>query len=156
MAKMDWTKKLGYLVYRGIHIYICMCVCVRVWGIYEIVIWKPPILFYGLPWWLRGKESTRHAGGTGDPDFTPWVGKSPWRSAWQPCTTLTWRIPWTEECGGLQSTVLQRVGRDWSDLAHVVLFYKTLSRPSNKFNQVTFMSEIKICHTLSFGLNMES
>ena len=27
---------------------------------------------------------------------------------------LAWRIPWTEEPGGLQSTGLQRVGRDWA------------------------------------------
>ena len=27
---------------------------------------------------------------------------------------LAWRIPWTEEPGGLQSMVLQRVGHDWS------------------------------------------
>ena len=26
---------------------------------------------------------------------------------------LAWRIPWTEESGGLQSTGLQRVGNDW-------------------------------------------
>ena len=26
---------------------------------------------------------------------------------------LAWRIPWTEEPGGLQSTGLQRVGHDW-------------------------------------------
>ena len=25
---------------------------------------------------------------------------------------LAWKIPWTEELGGLQSTVLQRVGHD--------------------------------------------
>ena len=25
---------------------------------------------------------------------------------------LAWRIPWTEECGGLQSTGSQRVGHD--------------------------------------------
>ena len=30
---------------------------------------------------------------------------------------LAWRIPWTEELCGLWSTGLQRVGRDWSDLA---------------------------------------
>ena len=30
---------------------------------------------------------------------------------------LAWRIPWTEEPGGLQSTGSQRVGHDWSDLA---------------------------------------
>ena len=27
-------------------------------------------------------------------------------------STLAWEIPWTEEPGGLQSTVLQRVGHD--------------------------------------------
>ena len=31
---------------------------------------------------------------------------------------LAWEIPWTEEPGGLQSIVLQRVRQDWSDLAH--------------------------------------
>ena len=30
---------------------------------------------------------------------------------------LAWRIPWTEEPGGLQSKGSQRVGHDWSDLA---------------------------------------
>ena len=30
---------------------------------------------------------------------------------------LAWRIPWTEESGGLQSTGSQRVGHDWSNLA---------------------------------------
>ena len=27
---------------------------------------------------------------------------------------LAWRIPWTEEPGGLQSTGLQRIGHDWA------------------------------------------
>ena len=31
---------------------------------------------------------------------------------------LAWRIPWTEEPGGLRSMGLQRVRHDWSDLAH--------------------------------------
>ena len=31
---------------------------------------------------------------------------------------LAWRIPWTEEPGGLQSIGLPRVGHGWSDLAH--------------------------------------
>ena len=30
-----------------------------------------------------------------------------------------WRIPWTEEPGQLQSIVSQRVGHDWSNLAHM-------------------------------------
>ena len=32
-------------------------------------------------------------------------------------STLSWRIPGTEEPGGLPSMGLQRVGHDWSDLA---------------------------------------
>ena len=45
--------------------------------------------------------------------FIPWVGKILWRRAWQPhSSVLAWRIPWREEPGGLQSTVLQRVGHD--------------------------------------------
>ena len=32
---------------------------------------------------------------------------------------LAWRIPWIEEPGGLQSVVSQRVGRDWSNIAHM-------------------------------------
>ena len=31
---------------------------------------------------------------------------------------LAWKIPRTEEPGGLQSMGLQRVGHDWGDLAH--------------------------------------
>ena len=31
---------------------------------------------------------------------------------------LAWRIPWTEEPGGLQSIALPRVGHDWSDCTH--------------------------------------
>ena len=31
---------------------------------------------------------------------------------------LAWRIPWTEEPGGLQSMGSQRVGHEWSNLAH--------------------------------------
>ena len=32
---------------------------------------------------------------------------------------LAWRIPWTEQSGGLQSTVSHRVGHNWSNLACV-------------------------------------
>ena len=33
------------------------------------------------------------------------------------CSILAWRVPWTEEPGGLQPTESQRAGHDWSDLA---------------------------------------
>ena len=35
------------------------------------------------------------------------------------CSILAWRIPWTEESGGLQSIGLQRVGYDQSNLARM-------------------------------------
>ena len=49
-------------------------------------------------------------------------GKILWRRAWQP-SILAWRIPGTEEPGGLQSMGSQRVRHDWSYWAslHVCL-----------------------------------
>ena len=45
--------------------------------------------------------------------FDPWIGKIPWKTAWKPTSVnLAWRIPWTEEAGGLQSKGLQKVGHD--------------------------------------------
>ena len=34
---------------------------------------------------------------------------------------LAWRIPWTEELGGLLSMGLQRVGHDWATNTHILL-----------------------------------
>ena len=42
-----------------------------------------------------------------------------------PFSILTWRIPWTEESGGLQSKVSQRVRYDWSDLARTQVWKST-------------------------------
>ena len=48
------------------------------------------------------------------------VGKIPWTRAWQPTPVfLPGESPWTEEPGGLQSIESQRVGHDWSKLAHI-------------------------------------
>ena len=33
------------------------------------------------------------------------------------CSILAWRIPWTEEPGGLQFMGLQRVRHNWNNLA---------------------------------------
>ena len=38
-------------------------------------------------------------------------------------STLAWRIPWTEEPGGLPSMGSHRVGHDWSNLAAVAAAY---------------------------------
>ena len=45
--------------------------------------------------------------------FDPWVGKIPWRRAWQPTPIfLPGEYPWTEEPGGLQPMGLQRVRQE--------------------------------------------
>ena len=37
-------------------------------------------------------------------------------------SVLAWRIPWTEETGGLQSVGLPRVGHNGSDLSQVDIY----------------------------------
>ena len=50
----------------------------------------------GLPWRLSGKESACSAG---DPRSIPGLGRSAGEGDGYPI--LAWRIPWTEEPGGL-------------------------------------------------------
>ena len=38
-------------------------------------------LVFGLPWWLRWQRIHLQCG---RPGFDPWVGKIPWKRAWQP------------------------------------------------------------------------
>ena len=47
--------------------------------------------------------------------FSPWVRKIPLEQGMATHSILAWRIPWTEDPGGLQSTRLQKVGHDRSD-----------------------------------------
>ena len=60
-----------------------------------------------------GKELTCQSRRLKRRGFDPWVGKIPWRRAWQPVPVfLLWRISWTEEPGELWSIRWQRVGHD--------------------------------------------
>ena len=56
-----------------------------------------------LPLWLRGKESTCNAGVTGYSSSIPGSGRSLEQGKVTHSSNLAWRIPWTEEPGGLQS-----------------------------------------------------
>ena len=59
----------------------------------------------GFPRGSDGKETVCNVGDLG---FDPWVGKIPWRRAWQPTPVcLSGESPWTEEPGRLQSVVLK-------------------------------------------------
>ena len=48
-------------------------------------------------------------------------GKS--KYIWNGSDILAWRIPWTEETGGLQSTGSQRVGPDWATNTFIFHIY---------------------------------
>ena len=65
------------------------------------------IEFVGLPWWLRVCLQCKRPMflGREDPLEKGMATHS---------SILAWRIPWTEESGGLQSMWLQRVGHDWA------------------------------------------
>ena len=54
-----------------------------------------------------GKESARNVG---DPGSIHALGRSPEKEIATHSSILAWRIPWTEEPGGLQSMGSQRVG----------------------------------------------
>ena len=67
----------------------------------------------GFPGCLSSKESACNEGDSGS---IPGLGRSPGGGNGTNSSILAWRIPWTEEPGGLQSMRSQRVGHDW---AHV-------------------------------------
>ena len=56
----------------------------------------------GLLWWLRWESTGLQRG---RPGFSPWVGKE--KEMATHSNILAWRIPWTEEPGGLHFTAPQ-------------------------------------------------
>ena len=49
---------------------------------------------------------------SGDMGSIPGLGRSPEEEMTTHSNILAWKIPWTEERGGLQSMGLERVGHD--------------------------------------------
>ena len=71
----------------------------------------PTQVFLGFPGGSDGKEPACNAGDLG---LIPGLGRSLEESMATHSSILAWRIPWTEEPGGLQSTGSQRVGHVWA------------------------------------------
>ena len=73
--------------------------------------------YWGFPHSLVGKES---ACNMGDPGSIPGLGRSPGEGNSNPLqfSFLAWRIPRTEDPGGLQSMGLQRVRHAWATNTH--------------------------------------
>ena len=59
-----------------------------------------------------GSDGTQFACNAGDPGSILGSGRSPGGGNGNPFSILAWKIPWTEELDGLQSTGLQRVGHN--------------------------------------------
>ena len=77
------------------HIYVCVCTHIH----------------KGFP---AGMVVNNHPpANAGDTGLIPGWGRSPGEGNMAPhSSVLVWRIPWTEEPGGLQSMGTQRVGHD--------------------------------------------
>ena len=58
------------------------------------------------------KNPLANAGDTRDEGSIPDSGRSPGEEMATCSSILAWKIPWTEEPGGLQSIESQRVGHD--------------------------------------------
>ena len=71
-------------------------------------------------------------------------------------STLGWKIPWTEEPGGLLSMGSHRVGHDWSDLAaaaaaaivnDTLIFISIFNSSLLEYrNTVIFVSDFVFCN----------
>ena len=66
--------------------------------------------FMGSP---AGSDSKKSACNAGDPGMIPGSGRSLAKGKPTHSSTLTWRIPWTEEAGELESMGSQRVRHSW-------------------------------------------
>ena len=98
-----------FYIHTYIYIYICVCVCVCV------CVWCFPggSEVKNLPAVQEPREM--HIWSLGQEDPLEEVMATP-------SSILAWRMPWTEEPGGLQSIASQRVGHDWSDLACIHVY----------------------------------
>ena len=67
----------------------------------------------GFPGSSDGKESAYHAGDVG---LIPGSGSSPGEGNGRHSSILAWKIPWTEETGGLER-VGQGLARSWTRLS---------------------------------------
>ena len=66
----------------------------------------------GFPGGSVVKNPPDNAGDLRDAGSIPGLGRSPGGGHGNPLSVLAWRLPWTEEPGGLQSIGLHRVGHD--------------------------------------------
>ena len=101
-----------------------------------------------LPKRLSGKESTCQFRRC---RFDPWVGRSPGGGSGNHSSIVAWKIPWTEEPGGLQSMGFQRVRHDLATKCWymVLLVSWELAYISQGFSWFVFYELIWFLHHLA-------
>ena len=92
----------------GLGFTYCVCVCVYIYTHIHIYIY-----IYGASWVeLVVKNPPGNAGDRRCAGWIPGLGRSPGGGHTTHSSILAWKTPWTEEPGGLQSIVSQRVEHD--------------------------------------------
>ena len=105
------TFLLGYLADQNLQMFPTACRLhpkVATWCSLSSISFQLQI-FRGFPGGSDDKESACNAG---DPGSIPGSGRAPGEGNGYPLQYSCWKIPWTEESGGLQSSGLQIVGLD--------------------------------------------
>ena len=123
---------------------ICLLESIHFWWCYWYA--ASPKKSWGFPSGSVGKESTCCVEDTGDEGSIPGLGRSPGGGQGNHSSILVWRIPWTEEPGGLQSIELQKVGHDWSDWAHIKKHAHIF--PSSELHYTRLVSLLSFHHTV--------
>ena len=87
---------------------------------------------------LTGGKEPAHAGDIGKRvRLNPWVGKIPWRRAWQPTPVfLPGESHRQRSLVGYSLQGRKRVGQNWSDLARTCTICRPVASHSGSFSQV--------------------
>ena len=102
-------------------------------GLDEVMEWRGSQLVLVI------KNPSANAGDMRDEVSRPGSGISTGGGMTAHSSILAWRISWTEEPGGLQSTWLQRVGHDWATELNW-----TELKLSHFVNQLYFSTKLKV------------
>ena len=92
-----------------------------------------------------GKESAYQCRGRKRLGLDLWVEISAWRRNGNPPQYSSWKIPRTEEPGGLQSTESQRVGHNWAGLSARARAYTHTHTHTHGLLTCDFIKALIIC-----------
>ena len=106
-----------------------------------------------------GGSEEASACNAGDLSSIPGSGRSLEKKMATHSSILAWRIPWTEEPGGLQSTGSQWVGQDWATSLHFTSLGLFVWQQADKDElwRVQLISPLPLSsYTLTFIVNLLS